>query len=59
MLLGLLRSYSIEMKDKGLTATFSYIAFPPTNTPAITEWKEQHKSETDVSFNWSAGFKWK
>jgi hypothetical protein len=51
--------YFIEVKDKGLTATFSYIAFTSTNTPAVTEWMVQHKSETDVFFYWSAGFKWK
>ena len=51
--------YFIDMNDKNLVNTFAYIAFTPTQTPAVSEWLKAHKSEIDAFYKWSEGFAWR
>jgi Tfp pilus assembly protein PilF len=51
--------YFIEMKNKKLLETYSYIAFASSGDSDVTKWLDGHKNETDRFFEWSNSFVWK
>jgi tetratricopeptide (TPR) repeat protein len=51
--------YFIEMQDKGMVTTFSYIVFMSSKTPEVNDWLKAHKSEIDEFYKWSEGFVWR
>jgi tetratricopeptide (TPR) repeat protein len=50
--------YFIEMKDKKLLETFSYIAYASSEKEDVLKWFKDHKKETDEFFKWSESFDW-
>ncbi|MBE7170640.1 MAG: tetratricopeptide repeat protein [Williamsia sp.] len=51
--------YFVEMKDKGFTETFAYIAFATSEDPAVTDWLKSHQAELEKFSEWSSNFAWK
>jgi tetratricopeptide (TPR) repeat protein len=51
--------YFIEMKDKKLIETFSYIVFTTSTDPDVLKWLQSNKAEVDKFYEWSKSFKWK
>ncbi len=48
--------YLIEMKDKGFTDTFAYIAYAPENIPAVNAWLQLHADDVNSFLKWSQGY---
>ncbi len=51
--------YFIEMKDKNLIETFSYIVFSSSATADVKKWLKSNKTQVDKFFEWSKSFEWK
>lgn len=51
--------YFVEMKDKKLIETFSYIVFTTSTDPDVAKWLKSNKAEVDKFYEWSKSFKWK
>jgi tetratricopeptide (TPR) repeat protein len=51
--------YFIEMDDKGFTEIFAYIAFSSSETTAVKDWLESHKTDVTSFYKWSDGFQWR
>ncbi|HEY4967403.1 MAG TPA: tetratricopeptide repeat protein [Puia sp.] len=51
--------YFIEMNDKDLVTTFSYIAFTSSKSPEVVDWLKTHQREIDEFYKWSEGFAWR
>jgi len=51
--------YFIEMKDRKLIETFSYIVFATSTDPDVAKWLKSNKAEIDKFYEWSNSFKWK
>ena len=51
--------YFIEMKDKKLIETFSYIVFTTSTDRDVAKWLKSNKAEVDKFYEWSKSFKWK
>ena len=51
--------YFTEMYNKKLIETFSYIAFAPSDSPIVTGWLKDHKTEVENFYDWSKSFSWK
>lgn len=50
--------YFIEMKEKGLVETYSYLAFASTDDEAVRIWLQNNQTKLKSFFEWSKGFKW-
>jgi tetratricopeptide (TPR) repeat protein len=50
--------YFIEMREKGLLETFSYLAFASSDDAKVNKWLEAHTAELTTFYDWSKGFKW-
>lgn len=50
--------YFIEMKEKGFTETFAYIAFSSTGDGYVKKWLKGHESEVFEFYEWSRKFDW-
>ncbi len=50
--------YFIEMKEKGYTETFAYIAFSSTGDGYVKKWLKGHESEVFEFYEWSRKFDW-
>jgi Flp pilus assembly protein TadD len=51
--------YFIEMKDKNLINSFTYIAFATSEDSEVSKWLESHKSAIDEFYDWSKNYTWK
>jgi tetratricopeptide (TPR) repeat protein len=51
--------YFIEMKEKNLTETFSYIIFSSSGDKDVTKWLKNNQGEVTKFYDWSKGFAWK
>lgn len=50
--------YFIEMKDRNLTETFSYIAFVTSEDPSVKKWIKAHPKEIEAFYTWSKNYSW-
>lgn len=50
--------FFIEMKDKNLTETFSYIAFASSDDKAVAKWISEHTPEIKEFYKWVEAYKW-
>jgi tetratricopeptide (TPR) repeat protein len=50
--------YFIDMKDKQMVETFSYIAFASSNMKDVSAWLNTHTTEIQKFFDWSKAFVW-
>ncbi|MDF2454607.1 MAG: hypothetical protein K0R51_600 [Cytophagaceae bacterium] len=51
--------YFIEMKERNLTETFSYIAFATSEDPSVKKWLKGHPKELEAFYTWSKNYSWK
>lgn len=51
--------YFIEMNEKDLVETFSYIAYSSTNEKYVKKWITKNKDKIDAFYNWSNNYSWK
>ncbi|MDB5256182.1 MAG: tetratricopeptide repeat protein [Chitinophagaceae bacterium] len=51
--------YFIEMKDKNLTETFSYIVFASSEDPDVVKWLKNHSVEIVTFYAWSKNYRWR
>lgn len=51
--------YFIEMHEKNLVETFSYLVFATSENEDAGKWLKSHKSAIDDFYSWSKNFQWK
>jgi hypothetical protein len=51
--------YFIEMQNKKMIETFSYIAFASKESSDVKKWLKAHPKEIEDFFAWSTDFEWK
>lgn len=50
--------FFLEMEDKKMLKTFSYIAFASSDDKAVAKWISEHNAEITAFYKWAEAYKW-